>query len=482
MRRLASVPDQPRRVVLYERVSALMGREGEDFHSTDVQRAAMRRVTLGMREVGEVVSDIDRTGRNFAREGIEKIRRMAEERRIDAVAVYDVSRLGRNVRESLTFLTWLAERGVQVISACEQVDTATPAGRLMLTNMLAIAEYRSDEIARSWSATIARRQERGQHHGTAPLGYVKEDGRLVVDPVLGPVIRKAWQDYADGVKIGHIVADVAAARGRAMSTVNLKTTFRRKTYLGHIANKAGEVITENAHEPLIDLKLWEAVQARLARDSRTPSRTLEVTWALVRISFCPHGHRLVRFPMRRKGMVEQRLGCGMGPSRGVAGGCEGIGFPLMVAVEEKVLEEVRDYIRKLRTDDAARSEQLARTATAVVDEKTLNRRLRQVTEAIGRLSKAWSLGEITEDEHAPIVELRAEAETIRARLDEVGPTEKRAAPEQLANAAEVLLGLWPEATPDERSRMIREIVDRVVVRKAARWREPVEDRVDVLFR
>lgn len=480
MRRLASVPEQPGRVVLYTRVSALMGRGGEDFHSPEVQQAAMRRATVGMREVG-VVSDIDRTGRHFAREGIEQIRRLAEERRIDAVAVYDVSRLGRNVRESLTFLNWLAERGVQVISACEQVDTATPAGRLMLTNMLAIAEYRSDEIGRSWSATISRRQQRGQHHGTAPLGYAKQDGRLVEDPVLGPIIRKAWRDYAAGVKIGRIVADVAAARGKTMTTVNFKHMFRRQTYLGHIVNKVGGVIAENAHEPLVDKQTWDDVQARLIRDSRTPSRVLETSWALVGLSWCHHGHRLVRFPMRRKGMLEQRLGCGIGPSRGVAEGCEGIGFPLMHEVEAVVLDQVREYISRLRTDDAARTEQLARTATAVVDEKALRRRLTQVTDAIGKMSKAWALGDLTDDEYAPVAELRAEAETIRARLADIGPAERRPPPEQLANAGEVLLELWPAATPDERSRMLRQIVDRVVIRKAARWREPVDDRVDVRF-
>ncbi|MGC1213859.1 MAG: recombinase family protein, partial [Micromonospora sp.] len=149
-RALRPVPDAQSRVALYVRVSALMGRSGDNFHSPEVQTTAMRRVTTGMHEVA-VVEDIDRTGRHFSREGIERIRRLALARQIDALAVYDVSRLGRNVKESLTFLAWLAEQGVTILSASEQVDTSTPAGRLMLTNMLAIAEYRSDEIGRGWS-------------------------------------------------------------------------------------------------------------------------------------------------------------------------------------------------------------------------------------------------------------------------------------------------------------------------------------------
>jgi site-specific DNA recombinase len=479
-RPLAAVPDTPGRVVLYVRVSALMGRGGDDFHSPDVQASAMRRVAVGMKEVA-VVEDIDRTGRHFAREGIEQIRRMALARQMDALAVYDVSRLGRNVRESLTFLAWLADQGVTILSACEQVDTSTPAGRLMLTNMLAIAEYRSDEIGRGWSAAIARRAEQGRHHGR-PLGYTREGKRLIPDPMLGPVIAKAWRDYSAGVPIGEITRNVAAARGKAMIAANVKVLFRRPVYLGH-ATAAGQVVARDAHEPLVDQDTWDRVQLRLARDSKTPARHLEVTWALVGLAYCPHGHRLQRQPHRASsGELVNRLCCGMGPSRGVAGGCEGIGFPVMRLVEEKVLADVRDYIRRLRTDDAARVELLARQHTTAVDAKTHRQRLRRVQDAIAKMSKAWALGDLTADEYAPVAELKAEAETIRARLAELDDGTDQPTPEQAATAAEALLDVWPDATVAERNRMLRVVVDQVVVRRAARWREPVGDCVDVLFR
>lgn len=471
-RQLAAVPDQPGRVVLYVRVSALMGRSGDDFHSPDVQTSAMRRATLGMREVG-VIPDIDRTGTDFAREGIEKVRAMARARQIDAIAVYDVSRFGRNVLESLLVLRELAESGVTIISACENIDTSTPAGEMMLINMLNLAQYRSREIGRGWSNLIASRADRGHHHGR-PLGYVKQDKRLVPDPVLGPVIRRAWLDYAAGVPISRIVADVAEARGRPVMAGNLKTIFRRPVYLGH-AVAGGEIVKRDVHPALVDQETWDKVQARLIRDASTPSRNLEMTWALVGLVYCPHGHRLQR--------QIDRLLCGMGPSRGIAGGCEGIGYPLMHKVEAKVLDDVRDYIRGLRTDDAARAEQLARQHAAATDARVSQRRLRQVQDAIAKMSKAWALGDLTDDEYAAVAELKAEAETLRGQLAEMDNTAgaQQLTPEQAATAAETLLQLWPDATPAERNRMLRPIVRQVVVRRSARWREPVADCVTVVF-
>lgn len=479
-RPLAAVPNTPGRVVLYVRVSALMGRGGDDFHSPDVQTSAMRRAIVGMREV-EVVEDIDRPGTNFAREGIDRIRRMARARQIDAIAVYDVSRFGRDVLESLLVLRELAESGVTIISATEHIDTSTPSGEMMLINMLNIAQYRAKEIGRNWSNTIARRAEQGRHHGR-PLGYVKQNKRLVPDPVLGPVIARAWSDYAAGVPIGEITRNVAAARGKPMQAANVKVLFRRPVYLGHTTAK-GEIVARDAHEPLVDQDTWDRVQLRLARDAKIPSRNLEVTWALVGLAHCTCGHRLQRQPYRaRNGELVNRLCCGMGPSRGVAGGCEGIGFPVMTLVEGKVLADVRDYIRRLRTDDAARVELLARQHSTAVDVKTHRQRLRRVQDAIAKMSKAWALGDLTSDEYAPVAELKAEAEQIRARLAELDDGTDQPTPEQAATAAEALLDVWPDATVAERNRMLRVVVDRVVVRRAAYWREPVGDCVDVRFR
>jgi site-specific DNA recombinase len=477
--KLRPVPDRPGRVALYARVSALMDRSGDSFHSPDVQINAMRRITAGMREVA-VIEDLDRTGRHFNREGIIKIRAMAERREIDALAVYDVSRLGRNVRESLAFLAELAELGVTILSACEQVDTSTPAGRLMLTNMLAIAEYRSDEIGRSWSATIARRAEQGKHH-QAPVGYVRgPDGRLAPDPILGPVIAKVWRDYATGVPISQICREVAAARGRAQQASNLKTIFRRPVYLGHVVS-GGEIVVKDAHPALVDADTWERVQMRLSADRVTPSRNLEVSWSLVGISFCAAcGARLQRNPARRRGLVEQRLKCGKGPGRGIQGGCPGIGMPLLEAVETEVLRRAAAYVQLLRSDVAARTDQVMRLNTALADARALRRRLTTVQDGISRLAKSWALGDLQDEEFRPAsAELRAERDALQAQLTQIGDVEARPTPQEFARSVEVLLDRWPRMTAQQRNRAVRALVARVEVRRAAFWREPEADRVTI---
>lgn len=478
-RSLAAVPDRPGRVLLYVRVSALMGRSGDDFHSPDVQVSAMRRVTGGLREVG-VIEDIDVSGRTFSRKGIDDIRRLAEARQIDALAVYDVSRLGRNVKESLTFLNWLADRGVTILSASEQVDTSTPAGRLMLTNMLAIAEYRSDEIGRGWSATIARRAEQGHHHGK-PLGYTRVDKRMVPDPVLGPAMTEAFTRYARGEQISAIAGYLAAVRGQPMHTSNIKKAFRNPVYRGHVIE--GGLVLPGQHEPLVDENTWRSVQDRLGVEAGTPPRHLAPTWSLVGLCVCPDGHKLQRQPNKgRDGIYVNRLVCGMGRS-GVAGGCPGVGRPLLEPVEAEVLQQVAAYAARLRSDHHARAARLARIATASADRDSLQRDLTRLRTGMAKLTKRWALNEVPDQAYQDaLAEMQAAETAALAELARLGPAEPERDPAGTARAAEALLAMWPRMNFPERGKALRSLVDRIVVRAAQRWREPEADRVEVLFR
>lgn len=479
-RNLRAVPDKPSRVLLYVRVSALMGRGGEDFHSPDVQTSAMRRAIApaGLREVG-VVEDIDQTGRHFNREGIDQIKAMADARQIDAIAVYDLSRLGRNVREALEFIEYLAERGVGVLSASENIDTSTPSGKLMLQQFLSFAEFYSNTVGRNWSAIIVRRAEQGLGHGR-PLGYIKKDLALHVHPVDGPAVAEAFRKYAAGRPIGEISRELAAAIGRTVYTNQLKKQLRRDVYRGKVVIH-GRVLP-GRHEPLVDEETWQLVQDRIARERTVPSRHLGPTWSLVGIIFCPQDHPLYRRPTANRpgGPKINRLECGRG--RSTSSETCTIGQPPLDAVEAEVLRQVAEYVRLLRDDVGAQAEKRARAAAARVEKATLGEQLKRVRSAMARIAKEWALLRLTDDVYEEtMAELRESETALLTSIASADQVVQLPTPAQMASAGEQLLAMWPEMTVSEKGRALRVVVRRVVVRAPARWREPVGDRVQVFF-
>lgn len=470
-RRPRAAPSGTGRVALYVRVSALMGRGGDDFHSPAVQVAAMRRATTGMTEVA-VVEDIDRTGTDFAREGIDTIRRMARAGHLDALAVYDVSRFGRDVLESLLVLRELAASGVRIISATEHIDTSTPSGEMMLINMLNIAQYRAREIGRNWSNTIARRAEQGQHHGR-PLGYIRAGGRLTPDPILGPAITEVFRRYGAGDPIGEITRYLAAVRGRPMHTANVKKLFRNPAYLGRVVID-GETLP-GAHEPLTDEVTWQRVQQRLAADAGTPPRHLAPTWSLVGLAQCPQGHAL-----QRQGV---RLVCGHGRGDVKGGQCPGVGRPLLERVEAEVLRQVVAYLADLRTDHGARAVRLAKMSATRDSRAAVEQQLRRARSGMVRLVRDNAMDPLPDEVfRQAMAELRDMEQVALAELARLGPAQEPQEVMSSASAVEALLGLWPQMTSAERGKTLRAVVVRAVVRPAGRWREPEAERVEVVFR
>lgn len=482
-RKLRAVPDNPSRVVCYIRVSALMGRGGEDFHSPEIQLSAIRRsiAMAGLREVAVIDDDIDQTGRTFDRDGIDRVREMADAGQIDAVAVYDLSRLGRNVLESLQFIKWLADRGVGVISTCENVDTSTPAGTLMLTQFLSIAQFRSDEIGRHWASIIARRAEQGLTHGTTATGYIKSGKQLVIHPVEGPAMRLAFEQYAEGLAIGEIARQLAVTLGRNQYSTELKKRYKKVVYLGQVILH-GRVLP-GQHERLVDDATWQACQDRMAAERWVPSRHLGPTWSLVGLTYCPNGHHVQRNPVADKhdGPKINRLKCHHGSQRGIIGRCS-VGSPRLAEVEAELLRRIAEYTRELQDDISARAARQTRVANARVEKAALDDQLKNVRSAMSRIAKEWALGRLPE--HAYQESMRDLQESETALLTAIAAATRVVnlpSPTQMANLGERLLAEWPRMSPSEKNRLLRKLVKRVVVRGPAFYREPEADRVVVEF-
>jgi DNA invertase Pin-like site-specific DNA recombinase len=83
----------------------------------------------------------------------------------DAIIVESVSRLARNTRDLLELVERLAAKGVDFISQKENIDTATPTGKFMLTVFGAVAELERGYIKQRQAEGIVAANRRGVHMG-----------------------------------------------------------------------------------------------------------------------------------------------------------------------------------------------------------------------------------------------------------------------------------------------------------------------------
>ena len=169
------------RAALYARVSTT-DQEPEN------QLAELRRY-VHARSWAAAVEYVDHgvSGAKDRRPALDRLIRDAKRRRVDVLICWRLDRLGRNLRHLVTLLDELQALGVAFVSLGEGIDCTTPAGRLQLHILAALAEFERARISERVVAGLARAKRQGQRLGR-PEKRVSE---RILAPVRGLSIRQA---------------------------------------------------------------------------------------------------------------------------------------------------------------------------------------------------------------------------------------------------------------------------------------------------
>lgn len=118
---------------------------------------------------------------------------------IDYVAVFKLSRFGRNAKDVLNSLSFLQNYGVNLICKEDGLDSSTAMGRMMITILGAVAEMERENII---IQTMLGREEKakqgGWNGGFAPYGYELVNGRLEPKQGEAEIVKLIFDKFVNG--------------------------------------------------------------------------------------------------------------------------------------------------------------------------------------------------------------------------------------------------------------------------------------------
>jgi len=109
---------------------------------------------------------IDRISSGKVRPELEKLKALCRRRKFDVVLVYRFDRFARTQLELLEALQEFQALGVDFVSLHENIDTTTPAGKLMFGMIAAFAEFERAIIRERVISGLADRQARLKENGS----------------------------------------------------------------------------------------------------------------------------------------------------------------------------------------------------------------------------------------------------------------------------------------------------------------------------
>ena len=257
-------------------------------------------------ELVSLFCDNGRTGTDFDRPQFEKMMEEVRKGRINCIVVKDLSRFGRNYKETGNYLERIFPfLGVRFIAVNDNFDTLTAErtqdGYIVPLKNL-INEVYSKDISKKIDAALTVKQQRGEFIGAwAPYGYRKDPDNkhhLIINEETAPTVRQIFKWRVEGLSVVQIGRRLNEAgilspsaylyetgevrtekyKGVLWQGQVIKKILAHPVYIGHMVqgrkkqsfyegkrqtavDKENWIIVRNTHEPIIDNETYEAVQA-----------------------------------------------------------------------------------------------------------------------------------------------------------------------------------------------------------------------------
>lgn len=239
----------------------------------------------------------DKSAKDMNRPEFQRLLSDVRNGRINLVMATELSRFSRSIKDFCEIADIFKKHGVSYISLREQFDTTTPAGEMMVFNLINLAQFERKQTAERIAANCLSRAKRGLWNGgTIPLGYDRNPqnpGQLIVNPIEARNVETIFKTFLqtgavrktctalekDGVRSKSYVNKRGNQKGGTTFTVpSLYQILTNKAYLGlrEINKKTSRTmeIAKASWEPIIDQKLFDEVQKRLS-SNKNKYRPLE---------------------------------------------------------------------------------------------------------------------------------------------------------------------------------------------------------------
>lgn len=100
-------------------------------------------------------------------------------RKGDIVVIYKLDRLGRSIKHLLELVDTFKNKGVELISISDNIDTSTPQGKLVFNIFASIAEFERELIRERTMAGLQAARKRGRVGGR-PKGLSAKAKRIAL--------------------------------------------------------------------------------------------------------------------------------------------------------------------------------------------------------------------------------------------------------------------------------------------------------------
>jgi site-specific DNA recombinase len=287
--KIKEVQEMNKRVALYIRVST--EEQAKEGFSLEAQEETLKKhCELRGDTVVETYIDDGKSGKNIDRPAMQELIRDSSQKKFDTVLVWKLSRLSRNLKDTLQLIEEFEKYAISFHSFSEQFDSKIPSGKLMLQMIGGFAEFERNTIVENVKLGMNQRAKSGKWNGGRILGYDLENKELIVNPDEANIVKMIFNMYVNGKGCIYIrdnlnKLNLKTKTGIPFTHIAILTILDNPTYKGYIrhgrttgenkkrVNQDSVILVRGIHEAIVDEETFDNAQ-KITLQNRRPTRRM----------------------------------------------------------------------------------------------------------------------------------------------------------------------------------------------------------------
>lgn len=263
---------------IYKRVSTL-DQKREGFSLPEQEEKLKEFCKFKGYEVYKIYEDAGISAKNDKRPAYQEMMQDVKDKKINVIVAFKLDRLTRSVYDIEKLMKFVNDYECDIDCMADESNTTTSNGRMVMRIMTSVSQNEIEKCSERTKFGMVGAIKSGHIPNRAPLGFTRDNKKLVPDPLTKDVIVRVFDLYLEG-KSHQTIANIFN-KEKVLGKTNwydstIQKILSNELYKGDFVNgKRTKQPTyyENVVEPIVSKEKWDNCQSQKLRNARHYERT-----------------------------------------------------------------------------------------------------------------------------------------------------------------------------------------------------------------
>ena len=194
--------------------------------------------------------------------------------KINTIVALKIDRLNRSVYDWEKLMKLIDEYNGDIVCANDDINTTTANGKMIARLLMSVSQNEIERTSERTKIGLVGAIKNGNIPSQTPLGYNRENKKLIINPLTKGIIIRIFQMYFEGFshyKIKNIFNEEQVLGKTNWHDSSIRKILENPIYKGdYITNKGknNETFYEDVAPAIISKEMWESCQNQKQKNSR----------------------------------------------------------------------------------------------------------------------------------------------------------------------------------------------------------------------